>query len=371
MKRDDEHWMHKALGLARRGEGSTRPNPPVGAVIVRKGVVVGNGYHRKAGGPHAEITAFRSAGKRARGGTLYVTLEPCSTTGGTGACTDSIIAAGISRVVAAVPDPNPRHRGRGFRLLEKAGIEVVRDVLGDEGGRLIGPFSKWVEQGLPFVTLKMGMTVDGRIADHTGGSRWITCAESRKRVQKMRRKADAVLVGKRTVLRDNPSLLPDGKGGTGLYRVVADSSGGIPATAQLLNDGFASQTIVATTGRCPKRTRAAFEKKGAQVWRIPAARRKVSLRRLLRRLGKLGLLHVLCEGGGELARGLINAGLVDEYLFFVAPMILGGEGAVPVVGGADRRLVSASRLRFIDSEEVGEDMVIRMVNGDRNVHRTD
>ena len=352
---EDEFWIRKALQLARRGEGRTRPNPPVGAIVVRNGRAVGSGYHRRAGGAHAEVLALRQAGPRARNAALYVTLEPCCTWGRTGPCTDVILASGIRRVVVSVTDPNPRHRGRGIRILREKGLVVTCGVCREAGERLLAPFAKWITTRTPYLTLKMGMTLDGRIADGVGRSRWITGPSSRRMVQQMRRRADAVLVGGGTARIDNPSLL--GSGNSFLRRITVDSSLRLPLDAKMLNDGFASQTIVATTGRSPAQRRRRYEAKGATVWVLPVERGQVSLRSLLRRLGSEGFLHVLCEGGGELAARLIQQRLVDRFVFFVAGKIL-GPGAVPIVGGGGWPLATAPEVAFVGVGRCGSDLFL-------------
>jgi diaminohydroxyphosphoribosylaminopyrimidine deaminase / 5-amino-6-(5-phosphoribosylamino)uracil reductase len=357
----DEFWMRKALGLATRAEGLTRPNPPVGAVVVKNGRLISTGFHKKAGKPHAEALALKSAGKRARGATLYVTLEPCSTFGRTPPCTDAILRSSVSRLVISVRDPNPKHSGYGLALLKKAGVEVVEGVCSNEGAALIAPFAKWIKTGVPYLTLKMAMSLDGKIADHTGKSKWISCEKSRAIVMQLRRKADAILVGRQTVRVDNPSLMIEERAHT-LFRVVVDSAGQVPLSAKILNDGNAARTVIATTKRCPSGRAKAYMSKGAQVWILPSADGKVSLKHLFRRLGSLGLLHILCEGGGELAGGLVKAGLVDEYVFFVSPLLLGATGhSVGAVAGTNWLLKNAPRLEFTDWTRVGDDIMIRAV----------
>ena len=355
----DELWMGRAVALARRGEGLTRPNPPVGAVIVRNGEIVGSGYHRGAGLAHAEVLAIAQAGRAARGATLYCTLEPCSTTGRTGPCTGLIVDQGITRVVAAVRDPNPAHRGRGFRVLRKAGIEVLCGVRHAEGKDLIAPFAKWIETGLPYVTLKMGMTLDGRIADAEARSRWITGPASRKAVELMRRRTDALLVGVDTVIADDPCLLPRRPGGRRPYRLVADSHGRTPYRARLFHDGHAEQTILAATEECPLGKRRRIERLGAAVWILPSCDGRVSLKALLWRLGRAGMLRVQCEGGAHLAEALVRAGLVDECVFFIAPSLLGGTASLPVTAGGGWLLQRMPQFEFIEAARVGDDVMLR------------
>lgn len=344
---DDLRFMLRAIALARRGEGLTRPNPPVGAVVVRDGRIVGEGWHRKAGGPHAEVHALRAAGEKARGATVYVTLEPCSTHGRTPPCTGALIAAGVKRVVVASLDPNPKHAGRGLTLLRKAGIAVTTGVAEAEACALIEPFSKWILTKRPWVTLKLGMTLDGRIADAAGRSRWITSPASRREVQNLRRRADAILIGRETARADDPSLLPVPPRGRKPWRVVVDTNGSLPATLRVFTDEANERTLLATTRGEPSATRLV----------LPASKGHVSLRALLRELGRRGLLHVVCEGGGELASALWRDGLVDEAWLFLAPKLLGGS-ARPAFGGTGWPLARAPELEVREVRRVGPDTLI-------------
>jgi diaminohydroxyphosphoribosylaminopyrimidine deaminase/5-amino-6-(5-phosphoribosylamino)uracil reductase len=330
-------------------------------VIVRNGRVVGAGYHHRAGEPHAEVLALRQAGRRAAGATLYVTLEPCSTWGRTGPCTGAVKAAGIRRVVAAVRDPNPKHRGRGIRLLRAAGIEVQVGTMAVEAGYLLRPFAKWIRTGRPFVTLKLGLTLDGRIADSLGRSKWITSVAARRWVRRFRRRVDAVVVGAGTARTDDPALLSAKRGGLGNARVVVTADGALPRRLRLFRDGAADRTVVATTPRCPASRLRRMRKTGAQVWVLPAGvAGAVGLRALLNRLGEAGFLHVLVEGGGRLAADLIREGLVDECRLIYAGVILGSD-AVPGVGGKGWRLQEAPRLRIASVERLGTDVMVTAV----------
>jgi len=354
----DEQWMTEALELARRGEGHTRPNPPVGAVVVSKGKKAGEGFHRKAGGPHAEVSALRAAGDAAKGADLFVTLEPCSTHGRTPPCVDAIIAAEIGRTILAIRDPNPKHRGKGIRVLKAAGIAVTEGVCSDDAAELVAPFAKWVNTGRPLVTLKMGMTLDGRISDETGNSRWITSSAARAVVHDLRSRADAVLVGAGTARNDNPSLLCRGRRNNDHFRVIADSRGRLSPEAQVFTDGRADMTIIATTKQCPAARLRAYAATGSRVWTLPALRGQVSLRSLLGRLGKLGVLRLLCEGGGQLACELTRIGLVDRYLFFVAPKFLAGAESTPVLSGTGWKLNHEPRLEFTGCRRIGTDVLL-------------
>ncbi|MCX6992146.1 MAG: bifunctional diaminohydroxyphosphoribosylaminopyrimidine deaminase/5-amino-6-(5-phosphoribosylamino)uracil reductase RibD [Kiritimatiellaeota bacterium] len=356
---DHNHWMARALALARRGEGLTRPNPPVGAVIVRGHCLVGQGWHHHAGALHAEALAIRKAGARARNATLYVTLEPCCTQGRTPPCTRAIIQSGIQRVVLAARDPNPRHNGRGIAILRKAGLEVIEGVAAPEARLLIAPFTRWIRTLRPYLTLKLAMSLDGKIADERGQSRWITGPAARRQVHIWRRSADAILVGARTVLADDPSLLPKPSGRRRPWRVIVDARGTLASSAKIFTDGFQTQTIIATTRRCPARQQAAWRSTGVKVWVLPRSPRGVSLTALMKKLGRLGCLHVLCEGGGELSASLIRAGLVNEFRFFIAPRIIGGRKAPGAVGGVGWPLSAAPKLVFTECRRMGQDLLIR------------
>ncbi len=299
----DEAMMRLAIREARKGIGKTAPNPAVGAVLVRNGKVVSKGWHRAAGKPHAEVEALRNASSSA-GCTLYVTLEPCSTQGRTPPCTSAIIQAGISRVVFGATDPNPSHAGRAVRILNEAGIEVSTGVLASECRELNVAWSKWIATGLPFVTAKAGMSLDGRIASFPN-RRWITSEAARADAMKLRARCDAILVGAETVRVDDPHLTLRGvPKARQPWRVVWSRSGEIPPDSKILTDEFRERTLV-------------FQGK--------------SLRAVLRDLGKRGVQHVLIEGGGRTHGEAFDRGLVDRVVFYVAPVLLGG--ATSAVGG--------------------------------------
>jgi diaminohydroxyphosphoribosylaminopyrimidine deaminase/5-amino-6-(5-phosphoribosylamino)uracil reductase len=355
-----EEKMQFALSLARDGIGLTRPNPPVGAVIYRGGKIAGKGAHRRAGGPHAEITALQQAGKRARGSTLYVTLEPCCTAGRTGACTDAILAAGIRRLVVAATDPNPAHAGKGMRLLRRRGVDVISGVCRSDAESLIAPFKKWITTGRPYLTLKLGLSLDGYLADTTRRSRWITGPASRREVQAMRRSVDAIMVGIETVRADDPRLTPRPRNRREPLRVVVDSRGRIPLRSRVLNDSRVASTVVATTNACPERRARAIRARGAQVVKCRASKEGVSIPSLMSALGRLDVLHVLCEGGGKLAGSLIDRDLVDEYALFVAPVLLGG--GVNVAGELGWPLSGAPALTITETSRFGDDLLLRAVS---------
>ena len=362
----DARHMRRALALARRAEGQTRPNPPVGAILVAADgeTVLGQGWHHRAGAPHAEVEAFLDAERRGadvRGATLYVTLEPCSTTGRTPPCTERILASGVRRVVVGSVDANPRHTGRGLDILRAAGIEVVAGVLSRDTDALLRPFFHWIRTGAPFVTLKMAASLDGAIADASGASKWISCEASRNAVQRLRRSADAVLVGSGTALADNPSLLcrlPGAAHRDGLRRIVVDSRGRLPVSLRVFTDGHAAATAIATTGRCPVRVREAWKAAGATVWTLPAgADGHVDLKALLAKAGEAGLMHLLCEGGATLAGELLAANLVDELRLYLAPIVLGRRTA-SVFGDRPFPLADAPKFAFDAPRRSGSDLLL-------------
>jgi diaminohydroxyphosphoribosylaminopyrimidine deaminase/5-amino-6-(5-phosphoribosylamino)uracil reductase len=352
--------MQQALDLASRGAGLTRPNPPVGAVLVRNGKVVGTGWHKQAGGPHAEVMAVASAKGPLKGASMYVTLEPCSTAGRTPPCCDLILKHRIKNVIISALDPNPLHAGGGVALLREAGVNVKTGVLQEQGERLLEPFSSWMLRGGPWVTLKLGVSLDGRIADRAGRSQWITGPEARKRVQELRRTADAVMVGAGTVKQDDPRLLPRPSKGRKPFRVIVDGALSSPLTSTCFTDRAHQRTLVLALKTAPAGRIQRLKKQGVQVRVYPG--KKVPLKRALNDLAKeFGILHVLCEGGGELASGLIQAGLVDRYQWFTAPLILGGQTAAASVGGKGFPLDGATRLEFESMERLGADVLISAI----------
>ena len=357
----DRKWMRRALALAHLSEGYTRPNPPVGAVVVKNGRLIGEGRHTCAGCAHAEVEALNACTVSPRGATIYVTLEPCCTTGRTPPCTERILREGLARVVVGCRDPNSRHYGRGLELLSKRGVEVVYGVCEPEAMELIAPFAKHIATGYPYVTVKLALTLDGRIADRTGVSKWITGEEARAEVQQLRRRADVMLIGAGTVCADDPSLLCRIGGGEKLMRVVVDATGQVSPRAQMLTDEAAPRTIVATTPQAATRRTEAWARHGAQVWTFaPDRDGRVPLKRLLKKLGDAGYLHVVCEGGGTLVGALSDADLVDAYCLFYAPAVLGDVRAVSGVAGTGALLKKMRRMRFVEVRQVGEDVMMRV-----------
>jgi diaminohydroxyphosphoribosylaminopyrimidine deaminase/5-amino-6-(5-phosphoribosylamino)uracil reductase len=345
----DLHFMRLALRLARRGFGRTSPNPMVGAVLVRNGAVIGQGWHHRAGEAHAEIEALRDAQRRdragqgARGATLYVTLEPCSTLGRTPPCTGAIITEGVRRVVAAVSDPNPAHGGRGFAILRRAGLEVATGLLAREAAEMNEAFEHWIVQRTPLVTVKAAMSLDGKIATVDGESRWITGEKARKWGMRLRAGADAILVGVKTVLADDPSLtvrLPGFKAKR-WRRIILDPRARTPLTAKVVSDEHAASTIVVTTKAAPARRAAALGRR-VRLLLAPARPDGIDLRWLLHKLGLEEITSLLVEGGGETNAAFLSAGLAGRAAFFYAPLVLGGRGAPKAVAGEGVRGVQAA-----------------------------
>lgn len=353
--------MRQALALARRGCGRTSPNPMVGAVVIKGGKIIGRGWHHAAGKPHAEIEALRAAnrgGHDARGATLLVTLEPCSTHGRTPPCTDAIMAAGIRRVVVAAQDPNPAHCGAGFKILERAGVKVIHGILGAEAARMNEAFNHWIVNKTPFVTVKAAISLDGRIATKTGESKWITGAAARADSMRLRAGMDAILVGVNTIVKDDPSLTlrHPGFAGKRLRRIILDPSARIPLTARVVSDDFARDTTVVVTGNAAPR-RIERLRGRVRVLVAPVRGGGIDLRWLLRALGREQVVHLLVEGGGETNAGFLGQRLAQRVVFYYAPMIIGGQGAPKAVGGAGFvGLKDAPVLREVEWRRVGDDL---------------
>lgn len=351
-------WMKRALKLAARGEGRTSPNPIVGAVIVEADKLVGEGYHKEYGGPHAEVWALATAGERARGATVYVTLEPCSHYGKTPPCAKALIEAGVARVVAAMVDPNPKVSGRGLQLLREAGIEVEVGLLEAEAKRLNAAYVKYMTTGLPLVSLKAAMSLDGKIATASGESQWITGERARKEAHRLRAMHDAVLVGVGTVLADAPRLTVRNVRGRNPLRVVVDSDARTPTNSPLLT-ADAQPPLIVVTDRATKKRVEALQRAGAEVWLGPAADGKVDLCALMKQLAEKQVQSVLVEGGGTVAAAALAAGLVDRVYFFIAPLIIGGESArTPVEGKGIGRLAEAWRLEGVKVKRLGKDLMV-------------
>lgn len=346
--------MRLCLRVASKGKGFVSPNPLVGAVVVKEGRILGKGYHPAYGAPHAEVFALQEAGEEARGATLYVNLEPCAHYGKTPPCTKAIIKAGIKEVVIGMSDPNPLVRGKGIKELQEAGIDVKIGVLEEEARRLNETYIKFITEGIPFVTLKMAQSLDGKIATKSGESRWITGEKARQFVHRLRREYDAVLVGAGTVLADNPSLRVYGKGRDPM-RIVLDGKGRVSPSAKVFQTGV--RRFVFTTSSASPSWVKELQDRGVEV--IISKGKKVDIEGMLKELGKRGIASLLVEGGGETAASFLEAGVVDKLLFFIAPIIIGGrEAKTSVEGEGCQNLSEAIKLNYSRIRKIGEDILI-------------
>lgn len=351
-------FLREALELARRGKGQTSPNPMVGAVVVRGAEVVGRGFHTYAGKKHAEIYALEEAAGRARGATLYINMEPCSHQGRTGPCAEALITAGVSHVVAAMQDPNPRVSGEGFRKLRVAGIEVeMASEFTAEAEKLNEDFVHFMRTGRPLVTLKTALTLDGKIAAPDDNRGWITSDLARADVQLLRHNADAILTGVGTVLADD-CLLTDRTGlprSRPLLRVVADSQLRIPLDSKMVQSAREDLAVVATSAASPER-RKSLERRGVRVLTFDGPAGRTDLRRVIEWLGEENRLSLVIEAGSMLNWAALDTGIVDKILFYYAPKILGGTESLPMAGGTGRRRrMDAIRLHGIQLHSVAED----------------
>ncbi len=352
--------MERALRLARKGAGWVNPNPMVGAVLVKDGQVIGEGFHEFFGGPHAEVHAIKNATGSPEGATLYVTMEPCSHYGKTPPCTDLIVSGKLAKVVIGMQDPNPAVNGTGIEYLRSHGIEVVQGVKEAECKVLNEAFIKHISTGMPFVVLKTAMTLDGKIATVSNASRWITGDASRKLVHRMRQELSAVLVGVDTVIYDNPllNIRLRGRSWKNPLKVIADTRARIPLDAAVLTND-PQLTIVATTDLSEPAKRKDLERLGVQVLMCPVRNGVVDLEYLLKALGTMGVDSVMIEGGSTLAYSALQNGLVDKVVSFIAPKILGGKKAPTPVGGEGiGTMEEALQLRDLSVRKVGEDLMV-------------
>lgn len=360
---DDRKFMRMALGLAAKGLGRTSPNPAVGAVVVRDGEVVGRGYHKRAGGAHAEVHALEDAGVRAAGATLYVTLEPCNHHGRTPPCTEAVLRAGIRRVVIGTLDPNPKVKGGGASYLRSRGLEVQAGCLDREAKVLIAPFVKHTYTGLPWVRVKVASSLDGKIATHARESKWITGEKARAFGHRLRDISCAIMVGRGTVEHDDPSLTCRLKGGRGRdpLRVILDSALVLPPGLKVFTQASTAKTVVFCDGsRRDARKKAVLEAQGVMVVEVEGSPGEgLSLRSVLKALGQMGVQSVVAEGGAGLHGSLFDQGFVDEAFFFYAPKIIGGVGALTAIGGTGVDTPSrAHRLHHLEVKRLGPDILV-------------
>lgn len=357
----DEKHMQLALKLAAKGRGGTSPNPMVGAVLVRDGQIVGQGYHKKAGGPHAEVNAISAAGKDAQNATLYVTLEPCNHHGRTPPCTKAILDAKIKRVVVGMRDPNPNVKGGGIEFLKSRGIDVKWGIQEAQCKLLNEAFITFIEKKRPFVIMKAATSLDGKIATGSGDAKWITSEESRLLVHRLRNEVDAILVGIGTVLQDDPQLttrLPKGKGRNPV-RVVLDSRLRTPVSAKVADASSDSSTILVVSEDIPESRKKPFLSRGVEVIAVSKRENGLNLLDLLTKLARRGIVSLLVEGGGSVFSSFLNAGLIDKYYLFYAPIIVGGDRAFEMAGGCGVELIKdARRLERLKIKRIGQDFLV-------------
>src|SRR3989339_657412 len=343
----DEKYMALALELAEKGRGKVEPNPMVGAVLVKDGEIVGKGYHQVFGGAHAEIYAIHEGGTNCRGATLYVSMEPCAHYGKTAPCVDAII------------DPNHITSGKGIQKLKGGGVEVVVGVMEMQAKRHNAPFFKLMQKGLPYVTVKWAMSIDGKIATHTGESRWITCEESRKYVHKIRGQMDGILVGVNTVVRDDPLLTCRIEGGRNPKRIVVDSNAALPVNSRLLSTINEGEIIVAVGKNAQLSRIEKLEQLGCKIVQTKDMNGHVDLKELFQRLGEIKLTNILVEGGSRVITSVIEGRLADRVMVFVAPIIIGGAGAKsPVLGTGINKISEAAEIDEIEIKRFSNDIVI-------------
>lgn len=360
MRSLDEKYMAMAMRLAQKAAGRTSPNPLVGAVVVRNGRVIARGWHERAGEPHAEAIALKKAGKAAKGATLYVTLEPCSHTNKrTPPCTPLVIKSGVKRVVIAMSDPNPKVSGGGIRAIRRAGIEVVTGVLEPEARLLNEAYIKYITKGMPFVTLKIAQTLDGKIATASGESMWITGEMARKEGHLLRDRNDIILVGINTVLKDDPALTTRIPKGRDPIRVIVDGGLRIPLTAKVLTQRSTAKTVVATLASASKAKVRQVRATGAEVLVIKNDNGSVGLRDLMRQLGRMGIMSGLIEGGAEVNASALKSGIVDKVVMFIAPALMTGKDSLCSIGGySPKKLAQAIKLTDVRTRFIGHDLMI-------------
>jgi len=354
----DEYYMKLALKLALKAKGKTAPNPLVGAIVVKAGRIIGRGFHARAGFAHAEIVALDEAGKKAKGATLYVTLEPCAHTGRTPPCINRIIGSGIKEVVIGMIDPNPLNNGKGVTLLKQSNLKVRVGVLGDQLKKINESFIKYITAKIPFITVKVAESLDGRIATRTGDSKWITSDKSRAFAHRIRKDYDAIMVGVNTVLRDNPSLnawFSQKK----LIKIIVDSNLSISENSNIFAGD--SQVIIITLPSRPGQeteNRKSLSAK-AKILEVKEKAGQINLRDALKKLARLKISNIIVEGGGTLIGSLFDERLVDKILFFISPKIIGGKDAVSsVMGNGVKRIDQAIKLRDLKIRRFGEELLV-------------
>ena len=356
----DEKYMGMAIRLARRAEGMTNPNPLVGAVIVKNGKVIGKGYHKRCGLPHAEINALKNLkGKAGALATMYVTLEPCDHFGRTPPCTDAIIKCGIKKVVIGMADPNPINNGRGINKLNRYGVKATVGALREEVRQLNKPYLKFITSRIPYVTVKVAESIDGKIATKTGDSKWITGKDSRAYLHRIRGRVDAIMAGLNTVIKDDPTLLSKVSGKKQPIRIIADTFLRTPAAAKIFLNSDRFPVIIATTENKETPKQRLLERAGAKILFVNKKNGRIDLKDLLKKMGAMNIMHLLVEGGGELTASLVEERLVDRFLFFIAPKVIGGRNAItPVEGRGVARIRDALTLGEFKIRKFKSDILI-------------
>ncbi|MFN2339981.1 MAG: bifunctional diaminohydroxyphosphoribosylaminopyrimidine deaminase/5-amino-6-(5-phosphoribosylamino)uracil reductase RibD [Halanaerobium sp.] len=367
---NDQKYMARAIKLAILGEGSASPNPMVGAVVVNAGEIVGEGYHRQYGGPHAEVIALDQAGEKAKGAVLFVTLEPCSHYGKTPPCAKKIIESGIKRVEVAMVDPNPKVAGRGLEMLREAGVKVELGLFEEEAKKINEVFLKYIKSDYPFIFLKKAQTLDGYIASKSGDSKWITNSKARIEGHKLRHKVDAIMVGIGTVLADNPSLTArlEDKDAIDPLRIILDPLLEIPLTAKIINQDSTADTLIITSSSFPPARAAEAQKKKEKLLKNDKVKimsfetnteNYFDLRELLKSLHDQEISSILVEGGAKLSHTFLNQNLVDKFYYFIAPKIYGGSDGVASFCGSGPELMSDSiELKVIEQKNLGDNLLL-------------
>jgi diaminohydroxyphosphoribosylaminopyrimidine deaminase / 5-amino-6-(5-phosphoribosylamino)uracil reductase len=358
---EKEAFMARALQLAKKAVGKTSPNPMVGAVIVKNGKVIGEGYHKQAGKAHAEVEAIKKAGEKTRGADMFVNLEPCCHYGKTPPCVDAILSAGLKKVYIGMTDPNKLVNKRGIGILRKQGVKVEVGILKEECECLNESFAKFIRTGKPFVIMKSGISLDGKIATSSGESQWITCEKSRKLVHKMRGEVDAILVGSGTVLKDDPCLTVrlNNRRLNNPVRVILDGRNRVKIAAKVFENADADRVIYVTSSGVSKEKEKRLCDMGVDVLKLPKRDKCFKLKTLLEELGRRNIVNILLEGGSLLNASALKEKIVDKAILFVAPIIIGGENAPGFIGGKGvKKLKDAFRLQRVEAKKIGEDFMI-------------
>ncbi len=353
-----EKYMRLAIQAAKRGADKTAPNPLVGCIIVKNKKIIASGYHKQFGGPHAEMVALRKAGKKAEGATCYVTLEPCAYYGKTPPCVDMIIRSSVKELVCAVKDPNPLNKGRGLKILKQHGIKVSTGILKREAEALNAGFFRRMRRKRPLITLKLAQSLDGKIATSRGDSKWISSQKSRRLVQDLRKKHDAILIGINTLLADDPVLtIRNSKRQP--FKIIVDTKLKCPLTAKIFTNSSPGKTIIATTTRSSRIKERALRDKGADIIRVGSISNRVDLKALMKQLLLKGIGSIMVEGGGEIAASLLRKRFIDKLYLFIAPILIGGKDAPCSIGGDGAAKISqALKLTDIKVKKVGKDLLV-------------